>query len=80
MEAKGLQIIATKDGKRADEICNYIWSLNFKKQVMIDVSVAERATDIQAKVTRTRYFIYVNPNMKFEDIKAFLLKKGYITD
>ena len=80
MTIKGLQIVSTKDSKRADEICNYIWSLNFKKDVMVDVSIAERATDIQAKVTRTRYFIYVNPNTPLEEIKQFLLKKGYIID
>ncbi len=80
MAIKGMTIYKTLDWNIADDISNYIWSLNFKKDIRVDVAVYSDAKEIEAYVSRVRYAIKVNPNVKLEDVKAFLLKKGYITD
>lgn len=80
MATKGLTIISTRDESRVDEITNFIWSLNFKKDVCVDVGIAEREPFIRSKVTRTRYFVYLNPNIALDDIKKHLLEKGYISE
>ncbi len=80
MAIKGMTIYKTLDWNIADDISNYIWSLNFKKDIRVDVAVYDDAAEIEAYVSSVRYAIKVNPNVKLEDIKQFLLKKGYITD
>ena len=80
MTIKGMTIYKTLDWNIADDISNYIWSLSFVKPLRVDVAVYSDAKEIEAYVFRVRYAIKVNPNVKLEDIKQFLLKKGYITD
>ncbi len=81
MAIKGMTIRKTLDRERAREISNYIWSLHFVKETLrVDVAVYDDAKDIEAYVSRVRYAVKVNPNVKLEDVKQFLFKKGYITD
>lgn len=80
MAIKGLTLISTQDESRVEEITSYIWSLNFKKDVMVDVAIFVREPFIRSKVTRTRYFICVNPDTALEDIKKHLLEKSYIVE
>ncbi len=78
MAIKGMLIRATKDESRNKELSEFIWSLSFKKPIRVDVAVYNEP--ISVKVSKTRYVITVNPKSEFEEIKNFLLKKGYISD
>lgn len=82
MAKKGMTIMKTLDRERAREISNYIWSLHFVKETLrVDVAVYDdEQPPIDAYVSKVRYAIKVNPTIKLEDIKQFLLQKGYITD
>lgn len=80
MATKGLTILETRDRSRLEEITNFIWPLNFKKEVCVDVAIDDNEPFIRSKVTRTRYFVGVNPNISLDDIKKHLLEKGYITE
>ena len=80
MAIKGMTIRKTLNKERAREISNYIWSLNFKKTIRVDVAVYDDATEIEAYVSRVRYAVKVNPNVKLEEVRQFLFKKGYITE
>lgn len=80
MAMKGMTIRKTLNRERAIEISNFIWSLNFKKGIRVDIAVYDDATEIEAYVSRVRYAVKVNSNVKLEDVKQFLLKKGYITE
>ena len=71
-------IRATKDESRNKELSEFIWSLSFKKPIRVDVAVYNEP--ISVKVSKTRYVITVNPKSEFEEVKNFLLKKGYISD
>lgn len=75
-----MTIRKTLNKERAREISNYIWSLNFKKTIRVDVAVYDDATEIEAYVSRVRYAVKVNPNVKLEEVRQFLFKKGYITE
>ena len=78
MAIKGMLIRATKDESRNKELSEFIWSLSFKKPIRVDVAVYNEP--ISVKVSKTRYVITVNPKSEFEEVKNFLLKKGYISD
>ena len=79
MAIKGMAIRAAKDESRLKEICDFIWSLNFKKPVRVDIAYYENEA-IRATVSKERYVVTVNPESKLEVIKNFLLQKGYISD
>lgn len=78
MAIKGMLIRATKDESRNKELSDYIWSLSFKKPIRVDVAVYNEP--LSATVSKSRYVVTVNPLTKIEDIKPYLLKKGYITE
>lgn len=80
MAIEGILFIKTNDKSRVKEITNFIWNLNFKKEVRVDISIYFDEPNISAISSRIRYLVNVNPNIKLIDIKDFLLKKGYITD
>lgn len=80
MATKGMTIRKTLNRERAREISSFIWSLNFKKGIRVDVAVYDDAAEIEAYVSRVRYAIKVNSNVKLEDVKRFLLEKGYIIE
>ena len=79
MAIKGMKIYKTNDLKNADLLAVYIWSLNFKKPIRVDVAIYDNE-QLSATVSRARYVVTVNPSTKIEDIKLYLLQKGYITD
>ena len=79
MAIKGMAIRAAKDESRLKEICDFIWSLNFKNPVRVDIAYYEDEV-LGATVSKVRYVVTVNPESKLEDIKNYLLKKGYISD
>lgn len=80
MAIKGMTIYKTLDWNIADNISKYIWSLSFVKPLRVDVAVYDDATEIEAYVSRVRYAVKVNPNVKLEEVKQFLLNKGYIVE
>ena len=71
-------IRATKDESRNKELSEFIWSLSFEKPIRVDVAVYDEP--ISVKVSKTRYVVTVNPQTELEEIKNFLLIKGYISD
>lgn len=79
MAIRGMKIYKTNDLNIADTLASYIWQLNFKKSVRVDVAIYDDE-NISATLSKTSYVVTVNPESKLEDIKEFLLKKGYITN
>lgn len=79
MAIKGLTIIETMDESRVNEICSFILSLDFVKSIMVDICITDDEDSVQAKVSRSRYIVRVNPKIALDDIKTYLISKKYIT-
>jgi len=78
MAIKGYRFISALDESRLEEVSEYIWSLDFKKDLPVQIKYDDEADGVSAKQTRVRYLIIVRPDSELEEIKNLLLNKGYI--
>lgn len=80
MAIEGILFLQVNDKSRIHEITHYIWSVHFKKDVRVDISIYESEPYISSISSRVRYLVNVNPRINLDDVKKHLLEKGYITE
>lgn len=78
MAIKGYRFINALDESRLELLSNHIWSLDFKKELPVQIIYNDEVEEISAKLTSSRYLITVRPDTELEEIDKLLLKKGYI--
>lgn len=74
-----MTIIQTENRDKAIEISQFIWTLKFKKELLVDVAVSDNQSDVDVHISNLRYVVYVNSNMEKAYIKDYLLKNGYLS-
>lgn len=80
MAKQGCRYIKAKDESRIDLISKYIWSLDFKKELPVEISYDEDAVELGVIKSKNRYLVTVRPDTELEDIKEFLMKKGCLVE
>lgn len=80
MAKQGSRYIKAKDESRIDLISKYIWSLDFKKELPVEISYDEDAIELGVMKSKHRYLVTVRPDTELEDIKEFLIKKGCLEE
>lgn len=80
MAKQGCRYIKAKDESRIDLISKYIWSLDFRKELPVEISYDEDAVELGVIKSKNRYLVTVRPDTELEEIKEFLMKKGCLTE
>lgn len=80
MAKQGCRYIKAKDESRINLISKYIWSLDFKKELPVEISYDEDAAELGVIKSKNRYLVTVRPDSELEEIKDFLMKKGCLAE
>ena len=80
MAKQGCVYISARDRSRLEQIEKYIWSLEFKVELPVEIDYDEDAESLKVTKSKSRYLVTVRPDSELEDIKEFLIKKGCLAE
>ena len=73
MAKQGCVYISARDRSRLEQIEKYIWSLEFKVELPVEIDYDEDAESLKVTKSKSRYLVTVRPDSELEDIKEFLI-------